>query len=144
MSGRDARRPDGARSRSSKPLVLVVDDDEATRDVVAAVLEDAGYAVRTAGDGAAALLDARELVPRCIVLDLHVPLLDGWEVAIRLKTDPATRRICLLAHTASSSGLERQRALSVGCDGYLAKPATAGTLVAAVTRLVASVARDVG
>lgn len=104
------------------PLVLVVDDFEAGRDLVAEYLAFRGYEVATAADGAEGLEKALELVPDAILMDLSLPELDGWEATRRLREDERTRGIRIIALTAHALEAERNRALEAGCDEVVTKP----------------------
>lgn len=108
--------------RSEAPLVLVVDDFAAGRELCAEYLEFRGYAVATAADGAEALDKARELRPDAILMDLSLPEIDGWEATRRLRGDARTRGIKIIALTAHALDAERDRALEAGCDEVVTKP----------------------
>jgi len=105
-----------------QPLVLVVDDCEAGRELCAEYLEFRGYAVITAVDGAEALEKARRLLPDAILMDLSLPEMDGWEATRLLREDRTTRDIKIIALTAHALDTERQRALDAGCDELVTKP----------------------
>ena len=135
------RRPlSGARSRG--PLVLVVDDDEATRDVYAAELAGAGFMVLEADSGAAAIEKALQFGPHAIVLDLMMPEIDGFKVARRLRTDDRTRDIPIVALTALASGKSKELAIAAGCDNFFTKPVLPALLIGEVVRLIAKRSRE--
>lgn len=102
--------------------ILVVEDNRDNRDLVTLLLSRAGYIVDTAADGRAGLERAQATLPDMVVLDLGLPVLDGWELASLLKADPRTRSIRILALTGRAMVGDRERALAAGCDSYLAKP----------------------
>jgi CheY-like chemotaxis protein len=104
------------------PLVLVVDDFAAGRELCAEYLSFRGYEVATAADGAEALEKAFELEPDVILMDLSLPAIDGWEATRRLRSDPRTRAIKIIALTAHALETERTRALEAGCDEVVTKP----------------------
>lgn len=105
----------------SRPRVLIADDNEHNREYARQVLADA-WTVLVAADGQAVLdLIARER-PDLVLLDLSMPVLSGWEAARRLKADPGTATIPLVACTAHAMAGDCERALATGFDGYLAKP----------------------
>lgn len=104
------------------PVVLVVDDFEAGRELCAEYLAFRGYEVATAADGAEGLARAKELLPDAILMDLSLPEVDGWEATRRLRADPATRGIKIIALTAHALEQERARALDAGCDEVVTKP----------------------
>jgi CheY-like chemotaxis protein len=99
--------------------VLVVDDDALLRAVVAIALEDAGYRVDTACNGAEALRMAEEHSPDAIILDAMMPVMDGWEFLARWRTRPAERRAPVLVVSAAQ---QMQAALDRGATAYLSKP----------------------
>lgn len=104
------------------PKLLVVEDDAANRDLIARLLAGLGYKVATAEHGLRGLALARELQPDVILLDMGLPLLNGWQVAQRLKAQPATRAIPIIALTAYALIEDRERCLAAGCDEYDSKP----------------------
>ena len=122
------------RADPSGPLILVIDDAEDTRDVYAQFLQHVGLRSVTAADGEDGLEKARALRPDLIVLDLGLPKLDGWEVTRRLKSDPTTRAIPIIAVTGHAQAEQRQRALDAGVAEYCVKPCTPADLVAMIER----------
>ena len=116
--------------------VLLVDDDIHNQKIFETVLRHSGFTVRQAGNGADALLEARTHHPDLILMDLSIPVIDGWECTRQLKADEATRGIIILALTAHAMHGDEERALAAGCDGYLSKPISPRKLVEEVkTRL---------
>ncbi len=115
----------------TRPRVLIADDNEHNREYARQVLADA-WSVDVAGDGQAVLDLVLRRRPDLVLLDLSMPVLNGWEVAHRLKADPATRTIPLVACTAHAMAGDRERALATGFDGYLAKPYRPPELMACV------------
>jgi CheY-like chemotaxis protein len=111
-----------AESGEQAPLVLVVDDVEDGREIVAEYLGFRGYRMATAADGHEALARAFELAPDIILMDLSLPGIDGWEVTRRLKADPRTRRTPVIALTAHALQSSREEALAAGCDSVVTKP----------------------
>jgi DNA-binding response OmpR family regulator len=107
---------------SPSPLVLVADDDPDILDLVRYRLERSGYVVATAADGAAAVELAGELSPVLAVVDVMMPLLDGFEVTRRLRQDPATARIPVILLTARAQEADVQEGFAAGADDYLRKP----------------------
>lgn len=101
--------------------MLIADDNEHNREYARQVLTDS-WAILLAGDGQEALDLAVRERPDLVLLDLSMPTLNGWEVARRLKGDPTTAAIPLVACTAHAMAGDRERALATGFDGYLAKP----------------------
>jgi CheY-like chemotaxis protein len=119
---RRRRRSPSARARQAVPLVLVVDDVADQRDIYSQYLRFLGYRVETAVNGFDALAKVRALDPDLVVMDLSMPLMDGFEATRALKADPATRDIPIIALTAYSLHLPEEWALSAGCAAYLRKP----------------------
>jgi two-component system cell cycle response regulator DivK len=103
--------------------ILVVEDDADNRRIVAKVLSVDGYEVVEAVDGLEALDRARSERPHLILMDLALPNMDGWEATRRLKSDPETRHIPVVALTAVAMRGDEEQARAAGCDDYIAKPA---------------------
>jgi len=102
--------------------ILVVEDNEWSRDLLARWLLRRGYHVVLATDGREGISKAKYLAPDLIIMDLSLPEIDGWEATRRLKADPSTRDIPILALTAHAMASDRQKALNAGCDDYHTKP----------------------
>ncbi len=102
--------------------ILLVEDNELNRDMLARRLERKGYTIAMAVDGQQGYESARENPPDLMLLDMDLPVLDGWEVARRLKADERTREIPIIALTAHAMVGDRDRALEAGCDDYDTKP----------------------
>lgn len=98
-----------------------MEDVELNRDLLVQLLED-DYEVLTAPDGASGLKAAAQLRPDLILMDLSLPVIDGWEASRRLKADPALCHIPVIALTAHAMQGDEDRARACGCDDYLAKP----------------------
>jgi len=101
--------------------VLIVEDVEINTDLLIQLLED-DYELVTAADGAAGIEAARRTRPNVILMDLSLPVIDGWEAARRLKADPDLRHIPVIALTAHAMRGDEEKALASGCDDYLSKP----------------------
>jgi CheY-like chemotaxis protein len=104
------------------PRLLLVEDDLDSREVLARHLRRKGYEVLQAADGHQGLELARTGSPDLILLDMSLPVLDGWAAARQLKTKSQTRAIPVLAVTAHAMSGDRQKALEAGCDDYATKP----------------------
>lgn len=102
--------------------ILVVDDNPTNLVLVRFILEARGYAVATATGADEALASIAERRPRLILMDLQMPGVSGFELTARLKADPATRDIVVVALTAYAMSGDEQRARDAGCDEYLTKP----------------------
>jgi len=116
--------------------ILLVEDNEMTRDMLARRLSRSGYEVIEAADGREALDLARDGID-LVVLDMSLPEMDGWEAARRLKGDPATRAIPIVAVTAHVMAGDREKALAAGCDGYVTKPVDFERLTGSIESLLA-------
>ncbi len=129
MRGDDALLGAGGR-------VLVVDDQEANRELVEEILGSAGYEVELAVDGQDALDRIEVALPECIVLDVMMPRLDGFEVCRRLRAAPRTRFVPIVILTALSDTRDKVRGLELGADDFLNKPVRREELLARVRSLV--------
>lgn len=118
----------------SRKTVLLVEDNEDNLIIYTTILRFGGYRVVQARDGRAALDAARTVAPDLILMDVSIPYVDGLEVTRRLKSDPATRPIPIVALTAHALPSDRDRAFEAGCDGYISKPAEPRAILAAVRR----------
>lgn len=119
-------------------MVLLVDDFDDAREMYRYQFNLVGYEVAEARDGHEALALATSLRPDVIVLDLSLPGLDGWEVSRRLKSQPETASIPLLALTAFARREEEARARGAGCDAFLTKPCLPQALADEIGRLLTS------
>ena len=102
--------------------LLLVEDTPEIWDFLSRRLQRRGHEVRLAHDGQAGVEAARDGQPEVILLDMNLPVLDGWTVARRLKDDPATRGIPIIALTAHALTGDRDKAIAAGCDDYHPKP----------------------
>ncbi|MBI5623541.1 MAG: response regulator [Elusimicrobia bacterium] len=118
------------------PLVLVADDDADNRAVAAAALTAAGFRVALAKDGAAALSLAEAERPDLVLMDMGMPVLDGWETTRRFKASPLLGGVPVLAFTAFALAGDAEKAALAGCDGVLDKPCAPARLVAEVRKII--------
>jgi len=125
-------------------IVLLVEDNAAIRDIFATVLSNDGYTVVQAADGEDGIRLARSIAPRLILMNVSLPLVDGWKATAILKQDPTTRDIPVVAVTAFTRSRDRQRARSLGCASYLPKPCEPSRLLEEVRRLIGAPARRAG
>lgn len=116
--------------------VLIADDKPTGRELVRTVLENSGYTVYEASDGVEAVRFARELHPDLIILDLHMPGLDGFGVIQELRRDAQFSSTPIMALTASAMQGDRERAMSAGFTGYITKPIRLSALRGEVERLL--------
>lgn len=121
---------------SSARTVLLVEDNEDNRIVYATMLEHFGFEVVEAGNGEDALAMARSGRPDIILMDISIPGIDGWTATERLRADPETRGIPVIAVTAHALPEHRERAKSLGCEGFLTKPCPPRRLLAEVRRVI--------
>lgn len=116
--------------------VLIVEDNEDNRIVYSTILRHHGFRVCEALDGEEGIEKARRELPDIILMDISIPVIDGWQVTETLKRETATKGIPIIALTAHAMPGDRQRAMAVGCDGYLAKPCEPRAVLAEVNRLI--------
>ena len=109
-------------AESSGPLILLVEDNERNARLMAEILLTNGYRLNLATDGLQAIEAARTLHPDLILMDLQLPLLDGLTATTRLRADPATAGIPIVALTAHAMAEHRERLLDAGCCSYISKP----------------------
>ena len=102
--------------------VLLVEDNEMNRDMLSRRLQRKGFEVITAADGREGVAKASAESPDLILLDMSLPVMDGWEAARKIKGDPETRGIPIIALTAHAMAGDREKALEAGCDEYDTKP----------------------
>jgi CheY-like chemotaxis protein len=104
------------------PTILLVEDNEMNRDMLTRRLERKGYRVIAAQDGAEGYYLARTNAPDIILMDISLPIMNGWEVTQKLKSSQATRHIPIIILTAHALATDRAKAFAVGCDDYDTKP----------------------
>ena len=102
--------------------ILLVEDNEMNRDMLSRRLIRKGFEVQAAVDGQQALDMAAQISPAVILMDMSLPVLDGWEATRRLKADPATQTIPVIGLTAHAMDGDREKCLQAGCDDYDTKP----------------------
>jgi CheY-like chemotaxis protein len=102
--------------------ILLVEDNEMNRDMLSRRLERKGYRVVIAVDGQSGVEMAGAEAPDLVLMDMSLPMLDGWEATRRLKADPATAHLPVIALTAHAMSGDREKALAAGCDDYDTKP----------------------
>ena len=119
-----------------KRKILLVEDHPANVEMLTMGLEFLGYAVTVAGDGNEAVEMATSQLPDLIVMDILLPNVNGLEAASRIRSNPKTRAIPILAATALAMPGDMEKCLESGCDAYLAKPFTPKQLAAAIEKLL--------
>jgi CheY-like chemotaxis protein len=105
-----------------KPIILVVDDNPANLKLVSDILEFEGYHLLNAGDAEEAQTVIQRTLPDLIFMDIALPGMDGLTLTRKLKAEPLTRNILIIALTAFAMKGDDQKALAAGCDGYITKP----------------------
>lgn len=121
----------------SDVTILIVEDNADNRDIYTTILRHHGYRVEEAETGEDGLVQAARLLPALILMDVSMPGMDGLEATRRLKADPATAGIPVIAVTAHAMAEDRAKAVAAGCDGYLAKPVEPRRVLEEVGRLLA-------
>lgn len=114
--------------------ILLVEDHEEIWDFLSRRLKRRGFEVKVAEDGQQGLDRAREDKPDLVLLDMNLPVMDGWTVAQTLKADEATKGIPIIALTAHAMSGDREKALAAGCDDYHPKPVDFSQLVTQIER----------
>jgi two-component system, cell cycle response regulator DivK len=102
--------------------ILIVEDNEMNRDMLTRRLQRKGYDVVSAIDGQTGLDSARRQAPDLVLMDMSLPVLDGWEATRQLKADSDLQKIPVIALTAHAMSGDREKALAAGCDDYDTKP----------------------
>jgi two-component system cell cycle response regulator DivK len=118
--------------------ILLVEDNEMNRDMLSRRLQRKGFLVEMAVDGQLGLEAAQRELPDLVLLDMDLPVVDGWEVARRLKADERTRAVPIIALTAHAMVGDRDRALDAGCDDYDTKPVEFTRLLDKIQTLLAT------
>jgi two-component system, cell cycle response regulator DivK len=108
--------------------ILVVDDNPENTKLIRVLLTSVGYDVRTAKDAMTALTELETFTPDLILMDIHLPDIDGFELTRRLKSNPATSKITIIIFSASASKADEERITTTGCDGFIRKPIDTRTL----------------
>ena len=118
--------------------ILLVEDNEMNRDMLTRRLERKGFVVIIAVDGQAGIDMASSSSPDIILMDLSLPVIDGWEATRKIKADPATQSIPVIALTAHAMAGDEQKALEAGCDDYDTKPIDLKRLLGKIENLLGS------
>ena len=117
--------------------ILLVEDNEMNRDMLSRRLQRQGYEVVIAIDGGQGVALAQAERPDLILMDMSLPVLDGWEATRQLKADPETSGIPVIALTAHAMAGDREKALEAGCDDYETKPVEFARLLVKIQSLLA-------
>ena len=116
--------------------ILLVEDDIMNREMIARYLQMSGYQVISAGDGANAVLLARKARPTLILMDMGLPILNGWQATHRIKAAPETQNIPIIALTAFAMAEDRAKCFAIGCDAFESKPVNFDRLLMTMQKLL--------
>lgn len=118
--------------------ILLVEDNELNRDMLSRRLERKGFSVRYAGDGAEAIERVKEAMPSIILMDMNLPVMNGWETCEALRRQYPDQKLPIIALTAHAMSGDREKALSAGCDDYATKPVDFKILLEKINKLLES------
>jgi len=118
--------------------ILLVEDHQEIWDFLSRRLKRRGYEVVVAEDGGTGLAKARSEAPDLLILDMNLPVMDGWTVAQTLRAEETTRRLPIIALTAHAMSGDREKALAAGCDDYHAKPVDFSQLLTQIETALAA------
>ena len=118
------------------PKILLVEDNEMNRDMLSRRLVRGGYEVIIAEDGARGVAMATSDRPDLILMDMSLPVIDGWEATRRIKSSDETRHLPVIGLTAHAMAGDREKALEAGCDDYDTKPVELDRLIGKIERLL--------
>lgn len=116
--------------------ILLVEDNELNRDMLSRRLIKNGFQITEAIDGIESVHLAKSTKPDLILMDMSLPVMDGWEATLQIKADPVTRNIPVIALTAHAMGDDRQKALAAGCDEYDTKPIDLSRLLSKIHKFL--------
>jgi two-component system cell cycle response regulator DivK len=119
------------------PTILLIEDNEQNRYLTTFLLERSGYTVVSASDGPRGIAAAEQIVPYVILLDIQLPVMDGYAVARALRRNEALRDTPIVAVTSYAMAGDEEKALAAGCNGYIEKPINPETFVAEVEAFAA-------
>jgi len=122
------------------PKILLVEDNELNRDMLSRRLTKRGYEVSIAVDGAEGVAMTRSTRPDLVIMDMSLPVMDGWSATAELKADPATRPIPVIGLSAHAMAGDRDRAMESGCDDYDTKPIELDRLLGKIEALLGKIA----
>jgi two-component system cell cycle response regulator DivK len=132
-----AQHPKDSSPKTETITVLLVEDNLHNRRIFSGILTHYGYSVVEAINGEEAVEKAQQIQPTIILMDLSLPVMDGWEATKRIKEIEELRQVPIIALTAHAMAGDEDRAKEAGCDGYLSKPISPKKLVAEVDRILA-------
>ena len=114
--------------------ILLVEDNEMNRDMLSRRLERRGFEVIIAVDGAEGVAKSKSELPDIVLMDMSLPVMNGWEATRAIKADAATAKTPVIALTAHSMPGDREKAMEAGCDGYIEKPIDPETFVSEIEK----------
>jgi two-component system cell cycle response regulator DivK len=120
--------------------ILLVEDNEMNRDMLSRRLIRNGYEIVMAVDGGEGVAKAAEIKPDLILMDMSLPVIDGWEATRRLKADNATKSIPIIALTAHAMEQDKEKAMGAGCDDFDTKPVDIQRLLGKIQKFIGSAA----
>jgi two-component system, cell cycle response regulator DivK len=118
------------------PKVLIVEDDEMNRESLSRLLKRRGFEIVIGVDGQEGIDLAQSEMPDIILMDMSLPVIDGWEATRQLKASPATRAVPVIALTAHAMSSDRDKALAAGCDDFDTKPIELDRLLPKIHALI--------
>ena len=130
--------PSNPERERQRPLVLLVEDQAELRRLYAQELMMSGFDVIEAGNGADAITSTASHAPDVVLMDLSIPVIDGWEATRRLKSDQRTAHIPVVALTAHDGAGELSKATEAGCDWFVPKPCPPDALIVEIRRVLTS------
>ncbi|MCA9967430.1 MAG: response regulator [Anaerolineales bacterium] len=119
------------------PTILLVEDNELNSNMLSRRLQRKGFEVVLAMNGADGVRAAQQHRPDLILMDMNLPVVDGWEATRQLKNSPDTQLIPIIAQTAHAMAGDREKCLAIGCDDYATKPINFGELLEQIEKLLA-------
>jgi two-component system cell cycle response regulator DivK len=122
------------------PKILLVEDNELNRDMLSRRLTKRGYEVSIAVDGVEGVAMTRSTLPDLVIMDMSLPVMDGWSATAELKADPVTRPIPVIGLSAHAMAGDRDRAMKSGCDDYDTKPIELDRLLGKIEALLGKTA----
>lgn len=118
------------------PTILIVEDNDMNLDMLSRRLERKGFTVVSARDGQAGIEAVKSQAPDLVLMDMSLPVMDGWEATRQLKADRTTRDVPVIALTAHAMEADREKALEAGCDDFATKPIDFPNLLETISRHV--------
>jgi CheY-like chemotaxis protein len=123
-------------NQTTDNVILLVEDNEMNRDMLSRRLIKRGYSVKIAENGKEAIEMASDLLPQLILMDLSLPLIDGWEATRQIKASELTQHIPIIALTAHAMSNDKQKAMEAGCNDYDTKPIDLARLIDKMNKLL--------